>query len=133
MRRLAVMVMCFALGASVLVGTAASGGGKHKRKLSAFGEYAVRFQPGTSLQDMTKVVKKAGGTVIEDMHQISALEVASADKNFLTKLQGNPLVLAAFVDGVGPSANSQLGGPGGQTTQQAVSDGFDPWHGQFQW
>ena len=134
MRRLAVTALLCTFGASVLVGTASSENReRHKRELSAFGEYAVRFQPGTSLQDMTKVVKKAGGTVIEDMHEIAAMEVASTDSTLLAKLPASPLVVAAFVDGVGPSASASSAARAVRPRKRRHADGFDPWHGQYQW
>jgi hypothetical protein len=134
MRRFSFSVLILVVGVALVATGGAAGGKKHKRQLSAFGEYAVRFHPGTSPSDMVKIVRKAKGVVIEDMHQISALEVASTDPNFVPALTANPAVVAAFVDGVGPSANSQLGGPSSApTTQTSAGGGFDPWHGTYQW
>jgi hypothetical protein len=137
MRRFAVSILVLLVGTALLAGGAASGAKqspKHARDLSAFGEYAVRFQPGTSLATMTKTVKRAKGTVIEDMHQISAVAAASTDPSFFTALTADPLVVTAFVDGVGPSANSQLGGPSAAPVTQSTGGGsFDPWHALYQW
>jgi hypothetical protein len=135
MRRFAVSTLLLLFGAALLAsGASSSANGKHKRDLSAFGEYAVRFQPGTSLADMANAVKRAKGTVIEDMHQISAVAAASADPAFAANLTANPLVVAAFIDGVGPSANGQLGGTSAAPATQTSSGGpFDPWHALYQW
>src|SRR5260221_3106701 len=129
MRRFGVSVFAFLLGATVLATGASSVATKRPRHLSAFGEYAVRFKPGTSPQAMAAVAASLKATVIEDMHQISALEVASTDPNLLAKLTANPLVAAAFVDGVGPSANSQLGGdPSAPVNPSSTSPNGHPPH-----
>jgi lantibiotic leader peptide-processing serine protease len=134
MRRFGISLFALLLGATVLATGASSVSTKRPRHVSAFGEYAVRFKPGTSPQAMAAVVAAVNATVIEDMHQISALEVASTDPNLLAKLTTNPLVVAAFVDGVGPSANSQLGGASSApTTQTSTSTSGDPLHDAYQW
>ena len=135
MRRLIVLVSAL-LGSGVVLATAVSSGATlDKRDTSAFGEYAVRFQPGTSLQAMTAAVGAAGGAVSEDMHQIAAVEVASNDGHFLKKILATQGVVDAFVDGHGPSANGQLGGstPAGAAPTTESTSGADPWHDAFQW
>ena len=64
---------------------------KHKRDLSDFGTYAVRFQPGTTIEQMSKASRKAAaGTVIADLHQINAMAAASLDASFLDALDATP-------------------------------------------
>ncbi|MDX6505339.1 MAG: hypothetical protein QOE29_2464 [Gaiellaceae bacterium] len=134
MRRFLLSLFVLVVGAAVLLSSGAASSKMHARKASSFGEYAVRFKPGTPLAAMTAAIKAARGVVIEDMHQISALGAASTDRDFVATLTANPLVAAVFVDGVGPTAVSQLGGSGGATTATAASGtATDPLHDALQW
>jgi subtilisin family serine protease len=142
MRRSIFWLALALIGATLVAASGAAGDkGKHHRDLSAFNSYSVRFVPGTSLQQMTRAIQKAGGTVVADMHDIGAMEASSLDPAFATKLNATPLVTTSFLDSRGPADSapdaSQLGGKsvgGGKAKGgNGGGTGFDPWHDQYQW
>jgi hypothetical protein len=61
-------------------------------------ESIVRFAPGTSAAEMTKIVADAGGDVATVMPEISAVAVRSNDSSFKSEVAADPKVKALFVD-----------------------------------
>jgi hypothetical protein len=111
----------------------------NSRHPSVFGEYAVRFQAGATLAQMSAAVTAAGGTVTNDMHQIAAVETVSADPLFPTRLSANPIVSSVFIDSTGASEHAATvdadfgSASGGSAPKVGGADGLDPWHSSYQW
>ena len=61
-------------------------------------ESIVRFVPGTSAADMTKIATDAGGDVATVMPEISAVAVRSDSASFDSTVEANPKVDSVFVD-----------------------------------
>jgi lantibiotic leader peptide-processing serine protease len=97
-----------------------------------FGVTVVRFTPGTPPAQMRSAVSSAGGVVISDMSQISALAAASSTDGFAERIRRNPLVRAAFEDVLLVNDHSDVNEHGGGRAPD--SDGGtggsfpDPWH-----
>lgn len=61
-------------------------------------ESIVRFDPGTSVADMQKIVTDAGGDVATVMPEISAVAVRTNSADFSNEVEASPKVNAVFVD-----------------------------------
>ena len=61
-------------------------------------ESIVRFAPGTSAADMTRIVSDAGGDVATVMPEISAVAVRSDSSTFESNVEASPKVEGLFVD-----------------------------------
>lgn len=61
-------------------------------------ESIVRFDPGTSVADMQKIVTDAGGDVATVMPEISAASVRTNSADFSNEVEASPKVNAVFVD-----------------------------------
>ena len=97
-----------------------------------FGITVVRFAPGTPPAQMRSAVSSAGGVVVNDMSQISALAAASSTEGFAERIRRNPAVVAAFQDALLVSDRGDVNEHGGGRAPD--SDGGtggsfpDPWH-----
>jgi len=61
-------------------------------------ESIVRFAPGTSAAEMTKIVTDAGGDVATVMPEISAVAVRTDSASFDSNVEADPKVNSVFVD-----------------------------------
>jgi subtilisin family serine protease len=97
-----------------------------------FGITVVRFAPGTPPAQMRSAVSSAGGVVMDDMSQISALAAASSADGFADRIRRNPKVVAAFQDALLVSDHGDVNEHGGGRAPDG--DGHtggsfpDPWH-----
>jgi lantibiotic leader peptide-processing serine protease len=112
------------VGALVFAGSAAAS--------NPFGITVVRFVPGTPPAQMRSAVSSAGGVVVNDLSQISALAAASSTDGFAERVRRNPSVVAAFQDALLVSDRGDVNEHGGGRAPD--SDGGtggsfpDPWH-----
>jgi lantibiotic leader peptide-processing serine protease len=112
------------VGVLVFAGSAAAS--------NPFGITVVRFVPGTPPAQMRSAVSSAGGVVVGDMSQISALAAASSSGGFADRIRRNPAVVAAFQDTLLVSDRGDVNQNGGGRAPD--SDGGtgasfpDPWH-----
>ena len=92
----------------------------------------VRFAPGTPPAQMRQAVSSAGGVVVDDLSQISALAAASGTNGFADRIRRNPAVLAAFQDALlvndHGDVNQHGGGRAPDGDCRTGSSFPDPWH-----
>ena len=112
------------VGALVFAGSAAAS--------NPFGITVVRFAPGTPPAQMRAAVLSAGGVVVDDLSQISALAAASGTNGFADRIRRNPSVLAAFQDALlvddHGDVNKHGGGRAPDGDGHTGSSFPDPWH-----
>ena len=112
------------VGALVFAGSAAAS--------NPFGITVVRFAPGTPPAQMRAAVSSAGGVVVDDLSQISALAAASGTNGFADRIRRNPSVLAAFQDALlvddHGDVNKHGGGRAPDGDGHTGSSFPDPWH-----
>jgi subtilisin family serine protease len=118
------LLLAAIFGALVFAGAASAS--------NPFGITVVRFVPGTPPAQMRSAVSSAGGVVVNDMSQISALAAASSTDGFAERIRRNPAVAAAFQDVLLVSDHTDVNEHGGGRAPD--SDGGtgssfpDPWH-----
>jgi subtilisin family serine protease len=97
-----------------------------------FGITVVRFASGTPPAQMRSAVSSAGGVVINDLSQISALAAASSTNGFAERIRRNPAVVAAFQDALLVDDHGDVNQHGGGRAPDGdgrTGDSFpDPWH-----
>jgi subtilisin family serine protease len=122
-KRLSLFLAAF-VGALLFSGSAAAS--------NPFGITVVRFAPGTAPAQMRSAVSSAGGVVVNDMSQISALAAASSTDGFAERIRRNPAVVAAFQDALLVSdrgdANEHGGGRAPDSDGGIAGSFPDPWH-----
>jgi subtilisin family serine protease len=118
------LLLAAIFGALAFAGAASAG--------NPFGITVVRFAPGTPPAQMRSAVSSAGGVVVEDLSQISALAAASSANGFAERIRRNPAVVAAFQDALLVSDHGDVNQHGGGRAPDG--DGGhgasfpDPWH-----
>jgi subtilisin family serine protease len=112
------------VGALLFAGSAAAS--------NPFGITVVRFVPGTPPAQMRSAVSSAGGVVVNDLSQISALAAASSTDGFAERVRRNPSVVAAFQDALLVSDRGDVNEHGGGRAPDidgGTGGSFpDPWH-----
>jgi subtilisin family serine protease len=118
------LLLAAIFGALVFAGAASAS--------NPFGITVVRFVPGTPPAQMRSAVSSAGGVVVNDMSQISALAAASSTDGFAERIRRNPAVAAAFQDVLLVSDHTDVNEHGGGRAPDGdggTGSSFpDPWH-----
>ena len=123
MKRPSLLLVAF-VGALAFAGSASAS--------NPFGITVVRFASGTPPAQMRSAVSSAGGVVINDLSQISALAAASSTNGFAERIRRNPAVVAAFQDALLVDDHGDVNQHGGGRAPDGdgrTGDSFpDPWH-----
>jgi subtilisin family serine protease len=118
------LLLAVFVGALVFAGSAAAS--------NPFNITVVRFAPGTPPAQMRQAVSSAGGVVVDDLSQISALAAASGTNGFADRIRRNPAVLAAFQDALLVNDHGDINQHGGGRAPDGdgrTGGSFpDPWH-----
>ncbi len=123
MKRPSLLLAVF-LGVLAFAGSAAAS--------NPFNITVVRFAQGTPPAQMRQAVSSAGGVVVDDLSQISALAAASGTNGFAERIRRDPSVLAAFQDALLVNDHGDVNQHGGGRAPDGdgrTGDSFpDPWH-----